>query len=166
MYGGFEPWQGQNPNYVNAFENPGGYAAGFSDAPPAYATTSLFPGSSADNASGATSSAPTAGDFPGTVAGNAPGTVGTAGSSWCSTLLPQGVPGFRDICGGGSATAAPGATGACSLTNLPGCFPSIGDFATRMAVVVLGFIFVLAGLFMFGRTVPFVRHAVPNVLKP
>jgi hypothetical protein len=91
-------------------------------------------------------------------------TVGPAKPGGCSftnltACLPSGLTGPGD-------PIKPGSGGSCGPTNWGACFPYIGDFATRAAVVVLGFIFVAAGLFMFGRTVPFIRHAVPNVLKP
>jgi hypothetical protein len=155
MYGGFDPFG--DPNANQAYEVPGGGLAGFTPI-----------GGSAD-ASGATSSASTPGNIPGTVGGNTAGSVGSGcdfssvqGALNClgspSALFPQGVP-------GANAAAAAGAAG-CSATNLGACFGPIGDFAGRAVVIVLGFIFVAAGLFMFGRTVPFVRHAVPDVLHP
>jgi hypothetical protein len=163
------------------FETYGGYAAGFGPGqsstygvPDVTASDVGYPagGGGGPLAAGESlleSGAQAAGLSPG------PGTSGggtSGGGLWnplCALGLNETLIGKcpPDTAGGKAQAGAAAAGGStCGWTNIPGCFPDIGDLATRTAVVVLGFIFVAAGLFMFGRTVPFVRHAVPNVLKP
>jgi hypothetical protein len=163
MYGGFNPFG--DPNVNQAFEVPGGGLGGFSQIGASGPMGSASGGSPSPVASAESS----LGLSPGPGSSGSAGT-GNTGSSWFCGMFPNGVPGLPQVCGGMSGgafgTPAGGATGSCSYTNIPACFPSIGDFATRAAVVVLGFVFVAAGLFMFGRQVPFVRHAVPHALRP
>jgi hypothetical protein len=167
MYGGFNPFDDTNINQT--FEIPGGGLGGFgssgSDTSTASAYTGALGGLGLSPGPGATSSGTSLG-------GDSSGTSGaSSGCSWndplsCVNSLLKSIPGNPGVTG-----LTPGSSGSqCGATNIQACFTeffgTFGDFASRAAVVVLGFIFVAAGLFMFGRTVPFVRHAVPNVLKP
>jgi len=72
--------------------------------------------------------------------------------SWSSVL--KGVmngPGGTPAPASGTSTSG---SGSCGITNLGACETAIDTFATQIGVVVLGFIFVAAGLFMFGRNAP------------
>jgi hypothetical protein len=162
LYGGFNPFDDANAN--QAFEIPGGGLGGFT--PAGLGTSSAVGGATMGGGSSNGASAglgiSSAGGA-GSAGGDTCGTFSWAGVTDCfnnpSSIFPGGIPGTP-------GTGAGGVNQSCSAANLGGCLPTLGDFFTRALVVVLGFIFVAAGLFMFGRTVPFVRHAVPNVLKP
>jgi hypothetical protein len=157
LYGSFQPFG--DPNVNQGFEVPGGGLGGFAS-PGAGSTAGSMTGASSQGATpGNTTPTESASSASGGLFGAGGGPF--SGGSWNPLCILGGTG-----CGPSSSAAAGSSSSTCGFTNLSGCFPSIGDFATRAAVVVLGFIFVAAGLFMFGRTVPFVRHAVPNVLKP
>jgi hypothetical protein len=186
VYGRFQPTLQDAGSPTSSFETPGGYAAGFGPGQSSTFGSTPWPGTapSTDFTSNPLYD-PAASPFSGSggsSGGSGSGGSGSGGTSnylgglltlgpskpncnvWnmqFSGCFPQALTGNQSP---GQVTG--GAQAACSFTNIPGCFPSIGDFASRATVVVLGFIFVAAGLFMFGRTVPFVRHVVPSALKP
>jgi hypothetical protein len=104
----------------------------------------------------------TASGWSGTPQANGSGGSLTTTPSWLQSLFPQGIPGLGQNSPLASGTSG-GAAQPCTATNWSGCGAVIGGFATQAAVVVLGFIFVAAGLFMFGKSEA--QQAVEHVIK-
>lgn len=178
-YGTFNPYGDINAN--QGFEIPGGGLGGFT--PIGYSgSTGGSAAGSTDSGTGGIGGPPSSvlgsiGGSDGTVGGNAPGQIGVsgggctangpfAGGSW-NPLCIMGGSGCNP-CGTSGTSGASGSSGTCAWNNWTACFASIGDFATRTAVVFLGFIFVMVGLLMFGLRTPYVRNVVPShpVLRP
>jgi hypothetical protein len=168
MYGGMNPFG--DPNINQRFEIPGGGMGDFASSSNEF-LPGLGGGSSSDSNGGGSSGSGSTGTLapgPGAAASgtSSAGCGNNAIMGGIDSLLKM-VPGNPGLCG---TTPSASSGSQCSTSNIQACFTEFfnvgGDFFSRAAVVVVGFIFVAAGLMMFGRTVPFVRHAVPNVLKP
>ena len=194
LYGSFQPFGspnssdpfasgqggfGLNPDFTSTLSGPSSTSGGFGGGPSVVASASSFLGGGIGSGAGGvgdgtaasgTSTNGTAASGTSTAGGSCTGSGPFFGGSWNPLCIAGGTGCYPAGCPGSAGSSTASGTGTCGWTNPAACLAAvqgqIGDFATRAAVVVLGFIFVLAGLFMFGRMVPFVRHVVPNTLRP